>query len=209
MERTIDYQEQVICLLKSGKHGEVRQAVRDMEAGPGSVAGVSRKSVRVNNSSNGEIPKKDDKATNSQTNNNMHARADRSAAVSAEDKQMQQSKRPNSIIWGSGENNQLKPNESAASVTFAAVTRKAWFYVGRIRHGTKPEQLRDYLKAKFPEQDFIVEALPTRENAGSVSFKVGADLSLVDQLNQASMWPKDVAVKKFRFFRRKVTRFSE
>lgn len=93
-------------------------------------------------------------------------------------------------------------------LSFASAARKAWLYVGRADKNTTPEQIKKHLKDNFPSQDFIVESLPVRDNANSIAFKVGADISLIDDLNTPDLWPKGIIVKRYRFFRRS-SRVSE
>ncbi|KAL3269668.1 hypothetical protein HHI36_008729 [Cryptolaemus montrouzieri] len=89
-----------------------------------------------------------------------------------------------------------------SSAAFAAATRKAWLYVGRVGTDVKEENIVRYLKNKFPNNTFEVEMLPERENSNSVAFKVGADMSLSEELNKTESWPNGVLVERFCFFRK-------
>lgn len=100
------------------------------------------------------------------------------------------------IIWGSNDN-----TEGNLGGTFAAAAKRVWFHVGKVRRDVKVEDVRNYLHEKFPDQDFIVEELQGHKEATSISFKVGADVGLLDELSNQSAWPKGVAVRKFVFFR--------
>lgn len=80
-------------------------------------------------------------------------------------------------------------------LTFSAAIRRAWIYVGRVDQNTKSEQISKYLHNKFPSNTFQIEQLPKREDATSISFKIGADVSLMDELYNGQMWPAGVIVK--------------
>lgn len=101
------------------------------------------------------------------------------------------------IIVGEGQST----GASAKSTGFSGALRRAWLYVGRAHKNTTEQHVTQHLKMNFPNKDFTVEALPVSETANSVSFKVGADISLLDQLSQPEVWPKDVVVRRFKFFR--------
>ena len=90
--------------------------------------------------------------------------------------------------------------------SFSAAAKRAWIYVGRTRADTTPQQVNNYLTNKYDGYEFIVEALPKREDASSISFKVGPDITLLNDLYKPENWPKDVLIKKFEFFRHKKQR---
>ncbi|KAK9674672.1 hypothetical protein QE152_g40943 [Popillia japonica] len=75
------------------------------------------------------------------------------------------------------------------TINFAAVAKRAWLYVGRAAPSTQPADVNGWLKKKFPERQFIIEALSNRNSNKnnekySVSFKVGVDLDILDELNR-------------------------
>ncbi|XP_063921238.1 uncharacterized protein LOC135136039 [Zophobas morio] len=76
--------------------------------------------------------------------------------------------------------------------SFAEVTKRAWLHLGKVQLNTTPEQVQNYLQTTFPNKQFIVEQLPTRENANSISFKIGADYSLLEELQNEENWPENV-----------------
>lgn len=92
-------------------------------------------------------------------------------------------------------------------LSFSAAARRAWIYVGRVDVNTRGEQISKYLNYKFPGNNFQVEELPRREGATSVAFKVGADVSLMDELYKGHTWPAGVLIKKFVFFRKQRGQF--
>lgn len=93
--------------------------------------------------------------------------------------------------------------DSSEPLSFAGAARKAWLYVGRAGVDTTTDQIARHLKKNFPSQEFVIDSLPTRENANSIAFRVGADMSLIDDLNKPNLWPKGIVVKRYRFFRHK------
>lgn len=90
------------------------------------------------------------------------------------------------------------------TVTFAAVARRAYLYVGNVQLQTTGEMVKTYLRQKFPNHDFVVEPLPMKDTAQSRAFKLTFDFSLLDNLNEPEIWPSGVIVK--RFFRTKFRR---
>ncbi|KAJ3662022.1 hypothetical protein Zmor_006390 [Zophobas morio] len=88
--------------------------------------------------------------------------------------------------------------------SFAGVTKRAWLHLGKVQLNTTAEQVQNYLQTTFPNKQFIVEQLPTRENANSISFKIGADYSLAELQNEEN-WPENVMVRRYSFFREKST----
>lgn len=92
---------------------------------------------------------------------------------------------------------------SSENVSFAAVTKRAWLHIGRVRPGVTCEHIRNHLCLKFPGEDFLIDKIKdVNENSSSVSFRIGADFGLLDDLNKPETWPVGVVVKRFRFFRR-------
>ena len=87
--------------------------------------------------------------------------------------------------------------------SFAGVTKRAWLHLGKVQLNTTAEQVQNYLQTTFPNKQFIVEQLPTRENANSISFKIGADYSLLEELQNEENWPENVTVRRYSFFREK------
>ncbi|CAH0564878.1 unnamed protein product [Brassicogethes aeneus] len=86
---------------------------------------------------------------------------------------------------------------------FAAADRKAWLYIGGCKKGTESKQIIKYLEEKHQETSFIVEEIPKRSENKSqnMSFKVGFPLSLLEELNKPEFWPRDIIIRRFKFFR--------
>lgn len=81
--------------------------------------------------------------------------------------------------------------------TFAAVARRAYFYIGNINPKTTKEEIFQYMKLRRPDDEFILDELPMREGALSRAFKLTTDFSLVDEVNKPDFWPQGVIIKKF------------
>lgn len=72
-----------------------------------------------------------------------------------------------------------------------------WLYVGRCRQGTTAESIKSYMQKRSPGYSFEVTEL---DGAGrNKSFKVGANISLKDELYNSDYWPNGIVVKRFRF----------
>ncbi|XP_045471811.1 uncharacterized protein LOC123678705 [Harmonia axyridis] len=82
----------------------------------------------------------------------------------------------------------------AVSSDFMGAPRRAWMYVGRVNVNVKESQIENHLKGKFPGEDFSVERLTKRDAAHSASFKIGASLSLVEDLYKPQNWPTGVSL---------------
>lgn len=85
---------------------------------------------------------------------------------------------------------------------FSSVEGRAWLHVGKVTLNTTSSQIRAHLSGKFPKEDFEIEALPKRDDARSLSFKVGARFSLLEDLNRPEIWPAGVLIRRFKFFRK-------
>lgn len=114
-------------------------------------------------------------------------------------------KQPAKVIVGSKEASSMTSKTSE----FSAAVSKAWLHIGKVGKGTSEQIVLQHLKTNFPNESFTVEALPVRDDANSVSFKVGADMRLLNELTKPEIWPKGVTVKRFRFFRQKTLSGSQ
>lgn len=85
----------------------------------------------------------------------------------------------------------------SSSLTFAAVARRAYLYVGNVNMSATEDVLKNYLKHKFADNEFIIEALPKRDDAQSRAFKLVCDYSLLNDLYRPELWPNGVIVKRF------------
>lgn len=91
------------------------------------------------------------------------------------------------------------------SFNFAAVCRMAWLYVGKVKNETKAEDITNFLNKRFPDATVKVEEIKKHENntSRSKSFKVGLDYSYLNEVQKPEVWPRDIIVRKFRFFQLK------
>lgn len=97
--------------------------------------------------------------------------------------------------------NQIVGAAESGVRSFAGVARRAWFYVGRVKTEATAEDVGEYLGSKFCGRSFDVQMLPKRADSNSVSFRVGADVELMDKLSEPATWPCGVVVRRYRFFR--------
>lgn len=79
-----------------------------------------------------------------------------------------------------------------------AASKKVFIYAGNFEVSTDDRQLDDYLKRKFPQREITIEKLPKRETA-----KITADHDLLNVLNDSEIWPENILIKRFKFFRHK------
>ncbi|CAH0563063.1 unnamed protein product [Brassicogethes aeneus] len=92
--------------------------------------------------------------------------------------------------------------------SFAAAVKKAWLCISKIKIGTQAGEIQNYLKNKFPSKEFTVEELPRRKEATSMSFKLGADMELLEELHKPETWPNGIYIKRFYFFRPNNAKFG-
>lgn len=83
---------------------------------------------------------------------------------------------------------------------FSGAPKLAWIYVGRVSRNVEKDQIESHLKNHFPNENFIIEKLPSRDDSRSSSFRVGANMALVENLYSPENWPIGVVVRRFRFF---------
>lgn len=77
--------------------------------------------------------------------------------------------------------------------------KKAWFHLGKVAKGTTVQNVDDFVKKTFPKIDFSIEKL---ESKGlNDSFKLGVEFIHKDTVAQCSVWPKNITLKRFLFWR--------
>lgn len=86
-----------------------------------------------------------------------------------------------------------------SAVEFGVVKKKVWLFISRVKPEVSAETVMNYLEKKIPNQEFICEKLDTR--GVNSCFKVGADFSLKEKLEDPSIWPEGVLVSRYHFFR--------
>lgn len=89
-----------------------------------------------------------------------------------------------------------------SQASFGSVPKRTWLYVGRVAESVDEAQIENHLKMKFPEGQFQVESLEKNEHSTGKSFKVGANIELLEELYEPNIWPQGIIVKQFRFFRK-------
>lgn len=182
MERTISDKEEIINLLRKGGKGFMLQKENH-------VAGCTEKLL---SESNQISVKKTVERRKPVVDTSQHQRP--IAGSTAPERPNRG--RTNVIIGNSG------GSGGAGKLTFACAARRAWLYVGRAEVGTSPQQVQSHLCGCFPGSSFEVEALPVRDDARSVAFRVGADITLIDELRKPEIWPAGIVIKRYRFFRK-------
>ena len=92
--------------------------------------------------------------------------------------------------------------EASPNSGLRAVQRKAYVYVGNLMLDTEEKDLTNFLKSKFPNREFLIEALSKRDNAKSISFKVTLDQEIFNECLKEDLWPSGIIVKKFYFLKK-------
>lgn len=87
--------------------------------------------------------------------------------------------------------------------TLSAVSKKAWFYVGRLNVNTSEDDVKNYLKSKINNEEFHSTKISTQ--GASASFKIGASFHLREQLEDPEFWPEGVMIRQFIFFRKRAS----
>lgn len=82
---------------------------------------------------------------------------------------------------------------------FAAAGRRLWLYVGRCLGTVTCEDVDAWMGSKWPGHTFDISRLISKGK--NASFRVGVDAELQDEVYKSECWPKDVVIKRYRFFR--------
>lgn len=178
LERTINYQKEIIDLLKNSQSSQ----------NVGDVANVnlaSQKKGKNKKNENITTEKKEDKKIQETTTSEIGKIKETSKVT------------------------KTVGNNTDQHQSFAAAAKKAWLCISKIKIGTQSEVIEEHLKNKFPGNDFTIEELPRHKEATSMSFKLGADMELLTELNKPETWPKGIYIKRFRFFRSNNAKFGD
>ncbi|KAL3281951.1 hypothetical protein HHI36_005154 [Cryptolaemus montrouzieri] len=73
-----------------------------------------------------------------------------------------------------------------------AKKRDAWMFLTRVEKGTTIVQIENYLKQKYVNSSFVIENLNSKSGYFD-SFKVRAELSDIESLMDAAVWPEDTS----------------
>lgn len=103
-------------------------------------------------------------------------------------------------------NNKTKVIGTAVSdnTKFAAVniTKRTWIHVSGFHKDLEVHDIQELLENKFKRNDFLCFKInPKHKYPKFSSFKIGADLSLKEQLLNPSLWNKGIVISEFDFFR--------
>jgi len=101
----------------------------------------------------------------------------------------------NVTITGTLESN----NDALKAVT---IQKKVWIHATKFRQETKADDVITWLQQLHNREDFICEKIkPKYPNPKYASFKIGADMSLKDDLYNPNSWFKGVEISRYNFFR--------
>lgn len=117
----------------------------------------------------------------------------------------------NEVIYKKQRRSRQQPHvvgckEKSEDDDFMTIEKKIWLYIGRLRNGTKVDQVRSYLNKRYPAIEFECEMINAKPDSSSWSCKVGAPVDLKDALHDPSFWPNNTIVKRY-FFRRQTASF--
>ncbi|KAJ3646896.1 hypothetical protein Zmor_024458 [Zophobas morio] len=85
------------------------------------------------------------------------------------------------------------------STSLKAAPGMSHIYIGNVELNVRCEDLVDYLKGRFPNEEVIIKALPKRENAKSKAFQISVASELYTSLMKEEIWPTGIVIKKFHF----------
>lgn len=176
LEKTVSDKDQIINLLKPKQQKQSKQSVSSVEC---DVAGKTTLSEIYAPEQN--VQKSDDSTV-----------------------------RPQKVIKHKVKNSNRKSEikeirgSDRSQTSFGSAPKRAWLYVGHVEEGVDSTHIERHLKMKFPEGQFQVEGLVSNEHSTGKSFKVGANIELLEKLYEPDIWPHGIIVKKFRFFRKPI-----
>lgn len=78
-----------------------------------------------------------------------------------------------------------------------AAEKIAHLHVWRLDKNTSLEDMKNYVQHKFEDVPVEVEKLNAKGNYAS--FRVSANFSVLDKLQNPENWPKNVAINRFFF----------
>lgn len=85
-----------------------------------------------------------------------------------------------------GDDNDLRPAD-----------RTAWLYVGKVKHGTTEESIRNFLLKNNIKEGITCEKLTTK---GSMeAFRVGIPFKHLTEAEKPEFWPKGILVRRYLF----------
>lgn len=190
LEKRCNDQELIINLLKEKCDSKVRLNVNKAREETDIV--VAKRSIQKNSvgvSCNTEISK----TLQPDPNTIEEVISTRNQPFTERHNSSQNKKFRNKIITGS----------STEQNCFGAADKKAWLYVGRAKSDTKPEHVKTYLETKFPKHkdSFTVEPINVNKDMprNNMSFKVGVNFTLLEEITKPDIWPNNIIVRRFNF----------
>lgn len=183
LERTIDNQKLIISLLQSNYDAK--------------VVGYKENNSDITKQTLNQPPKEFKKVESAITVDSLKVAIDDEMTTLATTKENDKSGIPSgkSTIVG---NKMAQESLAAPPVN--------WLFVRKYRTTYTVENLTQYLKAEFPDNNFIVEQITNRGSHNS--FKVGVEESIYDKVTQPDIWPHGIEVSPFQFFRKQPTGHS-
>lgn len=171
-----------------GKFSDVNTHERSGEGVSPPATGVSAPKIQVRASAP-DIAGDSSRSNKSRSRSSRSPTVDDSAALSS--RRPTRKTRPPAIIGSCKTKN--------TQLSAAAIRKKTSIFVSRLDTRVSEEDLTDYLHATFgATESFVVEEQRVR-SGDYRSYRVEADLGLLDRLLCADSWPENVFVRRFRF----------
>ena len=99
-------------------------------------------------------------------------------------------------------NPEIRGQNTVDSSILSAASKKAWLYVGRTNKNTTTDNMKEYISKKLESDEVSAEDLSSGNiEYNSRSFKIGINYNYLEKVLNPNFWPKDIVVRRFRFFR--------
>ena len=115
------------------------------------------------------------------------------------------------VIRGGRQQRQRQPGSligtGSRDCALQAADKTAWLHIGRLREGTKEQDIKSYLNKKGIQGNVTCEQLTSISS--NKSFKIGIPFNFLEQITDPEFWPAGITVRRFRFFRRREGAYIE
>ena len=78
-----------------------------------------------------------------------------------------------------------------------AAQRNAWLFIGRLKEGTRAENIKKFLQKKGIQGEIECEEL--RSRGKNKAFKLGIPYDYLEEVQDPLFWPKEIIIRRFRF----------
>lgn len=155
--------------------------------------------------------------TSLESTSSVNTVVEKRVTLKKDPKKDSQASTDNNNIQGSIKKNRNKQNintnkkiigeSSESSNTFAASSPRLWVYVGRCRADTEVKDVETYISTRIPNGNVNVEKLQSKGSNSSFCVRIDSDLK--EQIYDPKFWPKNIIVRRYKFFRGNTENMSE